>query len=137
MTNNLNVFGSTKTKGHKQDNQNGLRSYEHTLYIPCQLIQNLTNVKMQNINGLVKQLIILEKKTHILYYICKYPSGSPLYVGGVCVTHLFNVLSCIFSLRSCLVPNIAYVSGLSIYGCFFFIKHFVLSTSVVCILGRL
>ena len=92
-----------KTNGHKQDNQNGLRSYEHTLYIPCQLIQNLTNVKMQNINGLVKQLIILEKKTHILYYICKYPSGSPLYVGGVCVTHLFNVLSCIFFSSFCVL----------------------------------
>ena len=84
-----------KTKGHKQYNQNGLRSHEHTLYISCQLIQYLTNVKMQNINRPVKQLIILEKKTHILYYICKYPSVPPLYVGGVCVTHLFNVLSCI------------------------------------------
>ena len=109
-----------KTKGNKQDNQNGLRSYEHTLYISCQLIQHLTNAKMQDLNGPVKQLIILEKKTHILYYICKYPSGSPLYVGGVCVTHLFNVLSCnCFLFVLCLVPNVTYVSGLSMFGCSF------------------
>ena len=92
-----------KTKGHKQDKHNLLRSHEHTLYISCQLIQHLTNVKMQNINGPVKQLIILEKKPHILYYIWKYPSGSPLYVGGVCVTHLFNILSCIFFSSFCVL----------------------------------
>jgi hypothetical protein len=47
-----------KTKGHKQYKQNGLRSHKHKLYISCQLIQHLTNVKMQNINRPVKQLII-------------------------------------------------------------------------------
>ena len=44
-----------KTKGHKQHKQNRLRSHEHTLYIACQLIQNLKkNVTMQNIKGSVK-----------------------------------------------------------------------------------
>jgi hypothetical protein len=57
-----------KTKRHKQDNKNLLRSHENTLYISCQLIQNLTNVKMQNINGPVKQLIIIFLMFRVVFF---------------------------------------------------------------------